>query len=146
MFGAPRVSICCVVMMVVLAAAGIVAIGFFFENFTMCASRVVQEFPSQDGSYAAVVGVTGCGATGPDTSFVMISRPGKKFDIAGNDYFFAIGGLNDIEVVWEGATVEGLFTYNNLTVIYRRPEMHIQERILRKATVWGADRISYREK
>src|SRR5215510_6079805 len=94
-----HISICCVVMMLALAAGSIVAIGFFFDNFTMCASRVVKEFPSQYGNYAAIVGATGCGATGPDTSFVMIRRPDKKFDIEGNDYFFAIGGLNDIEVV-----------------------------------------------
>jgi hypothetical protein len=37
----------------------------------------------------------------------MIKRPDKKFDIAGDDYFFAVGGVNDIEVVWEGATLEG---------------------------------------
>jgi hypothetical protein len=76
----------------------------------------------------------------------MIKRPDKKFDIAGDDYFFAVGGVNDIEVVWEGATLEGPFSYNNLAVIYKRPERNVQERILRLATVWGPDRITYREK
>lgn len=68
----------------------------------------------------------------------MIRRPNKKFDIAGDDYFFAIGGINDIEVVWWG--------FNDLTVIYEHPVMHIQERILRQQTMWGDGRISYREK
>jgi hypothetical protein len=93
--------------MLALAGASILAIGYVFENFSMCGSRVVKEFPSPDGRDAAIVGVIGCGATGPDTSFVMIKRPDKKFDIAGDDYFFAVGGVNDIEVVWEGATLEG---------------------------------------
>jgi|SRR5262245_53726624 len=141
-----RISICCVVMTLALVLGSIVGIGTLLETFTWCASQVVREFPSEDGKLVAVVGVTGCGATGPEVSFVMMRRPDKKFNIAGNDYFFAIGGLNDIEVVWEGATVEGLFSYNNLTIIYKHPERHIQERILRRATVWEADRISYREK
>jgi hypothetical protein len=50
----------------VLALAGvtILAIGYVFENFSMCGSRVVKEFPSPDGRDAAIVGVIGCGATG----------------------------------------------------------------------------------
>jgi hypothetical protein len=135
-----------VIVMLALVAASIFVIGYAVGNFSMCGSRVVKEFPSPDGRGAAIVGIMGCGATGPDTSFVMIRRPDKKFDIAGDDYFFAIGGVNDIEVVWEGATLEGPFSYNNLTVIYKRPERNFQERILRLATVWGTDRISYREK
>ena len=100
MVGASRISICCVVMMLALAAGAVIGIGIFLVNFNWCASRIEREFPSQVEGYAAIVGITGCGATGPDTSFVMIRRPDKKFDIAGSDYFFAIGGINDIEVVW----------------------------------------------
>jgi hypothetical protein len=113
----------------------------FVENFTWCASRIVREFPSEYQDYAAVVGMIGCGATGPDTSFVMIRRPNKKFDIAGDDFFFMIGGDNDIDVVWAQWGVPGAA----LTVSYKRPERY-QDRILRQATVWDTIPISYREK
>jgi len=67
------------------------------------------------------------------------TKPRQEIDIAGNDYFFAIGGDNDIEVVWgeNGA---------DLMVSYKRPERHLQERILRQAIIWDTLRISYREK
>jgi hypothetical protein len=66
MFRASGISICCVVVMLALAGASILAIGYVFENFSMCGSRVVKEFPSPDRRDAAIVGVIGCGATGPD--------------------------------------------------------------------------------
>lgn len=78
----------------------------------------------------------------------MIRRANKKFDIEGNDYFFAVGGINDIEVVWEEPFrhVGGGGPSNSLTVIYRRPELSFKEMIYRKAIVWDTDRISYRER
>ena len=65
---ASRISVCWVVMTLALVVGGIVAAATFLENFTWCASRIVREFPSQAKGYAATVGMTGCGATGPDTS------------------------------------------------------------------------------
>jgi hypothetical protein len=140
---ATRNCVCCVVMLLALAAGAIIAAGLFLENFTWCASRIVREFPSEVGNYAAVVGITGCGATGPDTSFVMIKSSRKKFQIDGDDYFFAIGGDNDIEVVW---AAWGERSDTHLTVIYKRPERHIKERILRQSIVWDTLSISYRQK
>ena len=80
---ASRISVCWVVMTLALVVGGIVAAATFLENFTWCASRVVREFPSQAKGYAATVGMTGCGATGPDTSFVMTRSPGKKLILRG---------------------------------------------------------------
>ena len=145
MVGTSRIS-CCVVcwvsIMLALAGGGIVALANFVDSFTWCASRIVREFPSEYQEYAAVVGMIGCGATGPDTSFVMIRRPRKKFDIAGDDYFFMIGGDNDIDVVWRQWGEPG---DSALTVSYKRPERY-QDRIVRQATVWDKIPISYREK
>jgi len=100
MVGTTRISccvLCWVFIVLALAGGGIVALANLM-NSTWCAGRIVREFPSEYQDYAAVVGMISCGATGPDTSFVMIRRPNKKFDIAGDDYFFMIGGDNDIDV------------------------------------------------
>jgi len=96
-----RIAVCCTVVVLALAVGAVIAVRAV-DNFTWCSSRIVREFPSPDGGLTVVVGATGCGATGPDVSFVMMRRPNKKFDIAGDDYFFAIGGINEIEVVWGG--------------------------------------------
>ncbi len=99
----------------------------------------IKETPSPDHSRKAVVVVANCGATVSYVTSVHLVGTRDTFDPGSRDYFFAVKGKNDIQIIWtEDYYKFGAILFN---VRHEKPET-----IYRQAAVWNAHRIGYQEK
>ena len=96
-----------------------------------CDHKTVKEFPSPNARRIAALVVTNCGATTPFVSEVQV----KNLDgpPEGIDYFFAVRGIIDMEILWDDN-----FAF---TIVYDHPET-----IYRQVLVWRSAQIKYRER
>src|SRR4051794_13834031 len=60
----------------------------------------IKNTPSPDDTRKVVVVVANCGATTPYVTAVHLVSTREEFDPASKNFFFAVKGINDIEIVW----------------------------------------------
>jgi hypothetical protein len=95
-----------------------------------CDHKTVKEFPSPNGKSIAELVVINCGATTRYASVVKVRNIDAPQE--GLDYFFAVDGLNDMDVVWDD-------NYS-FTIAYNAAEIY------RQVIIWRGATIKYRER
>ena len=94
-----------------------------------CDLHIIQEVPSNNGTFVAVIFENGCGATTPSNKHISIYLPSEKFTREDAPPFASMSGKDIPEISWNGDR-ELYVSIPKKSIIYKKEYIKIGISIL----------------